>query len=49
MASGGEALNPEVVVWGQESFSKPFHDNWWQTETGGIKVTNFLSMDVSSR
>ena len=23
-----------------------FHDNWWQTETGGIMITNFLSMDV---
>ncbi len=46
MASVGEPLNPEVVVWGQEAFGKPFHDNWWQTETGGIMVTNFLCMDV---
>jgi len=46
MASVGEPLNPEVVVWGQDAFGKPFHDNWWQTETGGIMVTNFLCMDV---
>jgi acetyl-CoA synthetase len=24
----------------------PFHDNWWQTETGGIMIANFASMDV---
>jgi acetyl-CoA synthetase len=46
MASVGEPLNPEAVVWGVEAFGKPFHDNWWQTETGGIMVSNFLSMDV---
>jgi acetyl-CoA synthetase len=46
MASVGEPLNPEAVVWGVEAFGRPFHDNWWQTETGGIMITNFLSMDV---
>ena len=46
MASVGEPLNPEAVVWGVEAFGKPFHDNWWQTETGGIMITNFLAMDV---
>jgi acetyl-CoA synthetase len=46
LASVGEPLNPEAVVWGVEAFGKPFHDNWWQTETGGIMITNFLSMDV---
>jgi acetyl-CoA synthetase len=46
MASVGEPLNPEAVVWGVEAFGKPFHDNWWQTETGGIMISNFLSMDV---
>jgi acetyl-CoA synthetase len=24
----------------------PFHDNWWQTETGGIMLANFASLDV---
>ncbi|HZL54972.1 MAG TPA: acetate--CoA ligase [Solirubrobacteraceae bacterium] len=46
VASVGEPLNPEVVVWGQEAFGLPVHDNWWQTETGGIMVANFRSMDV---
>ena len=41
MASVGEPLNPEAVVWGQEAFGMPFHDNWWQTETGGIMIANY--------
>jgi acetyl-CoA synthetase len=46
LASVGEPLNPEAVVWGIEAFGKPFHDNWWQTETGGIMISNYLAMDV---
>ncbi len=46
MASVGEPLNPEAVVWSAEAFGKPFHDNWWQTETGGIMIANYASMDV---
>ncbi len=46
VASVGEPLNPEAVVWGVEAFGMPFHDNWWQTETGGIMIANYLSMDV---
>jgi acetyl-CoA synthetase len=46
MASVGEPLNPEAVVWGQEAFGMPFHDNWWQTETGGILIANYPAMDV---
>lgn len=46
MSSVGEPLNPEAVVWGQTVFGQPFHDNWWQTETGGIMIANFASMDV---
>jgi len=46
MASVGEPLNPEAVVWGAETFGKPFHDNWWQTETGGIMISNYAAMDV---
>ena len=46
LASVGEPLNPEAVVWGVETFGKPFHDNWWQTETGGIMIANYRSMDV---
>ena len=46
LASVGEPLNPEAVVWGQEAFGRPFHDNWWQTETGGIMIANYAAMDV---
>jgi acetyl-CoA synthetase len=46
LASVGEPLNPEAVVWGQEAFSRPFHDNWWQTETGGIMIANYAAMDI---
>jgi acetyl-CoA synthetase len=39
-ASVGEPLNPEAVRWGVEALGRPFHDNWWQTETGGIMIGN---------
>jgi acetyl-CoA synthetase len=45
-ASVGEPLNPEAVAWGVEALGRPFHDNWWQTETGGIMIANFAAMDV---
>jgi acetyl-CoA synthetase len=46
IASVGEPLNPEAVLWGREAFGLPIHDNWWQTETGGIMIANFVSMDI---
>ena len=46
VASVGEPLNPEAVVWGQEAFGRPVHDNWWQTETGGIMIANFAGVDI---
>ena len=46
VASVGEPLNPEAVVWGNEVFGMPIHDNWWQTETGGIMIANFIAEDV---
>jgi acetyl-CoA synthetase len=46
LASVGEPLNPEAVVWGVDAFGLPFHDNWWQTETGAIMVGNFSSVDI---
>ncbi len=45
-ASVGEPLNPEAVVWSREALGRPFHDNWWQTETGGIMIANFPAMDI---
>lgn len=46
IASVGEPLNPEGVIWGQEALGLPIHDNWWQTETGGIMIANYASMDI---
>ncbi len=46
IASVGEPLNPEAVVWGQEVLGLPIHDNWWQTETGGIMIANYASMEI---
>ena len=46
MASVGEPLNAEAVVWGMDAFGLPFHDTWWQTETGAIMVANYASCEV---
>ncbi len=46
IASVGEPLNPEAVWWGDEVFGLPIHDNWWQTETGGIMIANTAAFEV---
>jgi acetyl-CoA synthetase len=46
IASVGEPLNPEVVEWTLETFGLPAHDNWWQTETGGIMIFNFAACEI---
>jgi acetyl-CoA synthetase len=46
LASVGEPLNAECVIWGQQVFGLPFHDNWWQSETGGIMIGNTAEMDI---
>jgi acetyl-CoA synthetase len=46
IASVGEPLNPQAVTWGVEAFGLPIHDNWWQSETGGIMIANYASMDI---
>ncbi|MBF7731694.1 acetate--CoA ligase [Pseudomonas sp. N040] len=46
IASVGEPLNPEAVWWGQEVLGLPIHDNWWQTETGGIMLANTLALPI---
>jgi acetyl-CoA synthetase len=46
IASVGEPLNPEAVLWGEDTLGLPIHDNWWQTETGGIMIANFAAMDI---
>ncbi len=44
--SVGEPLNPEAVVWGKKVLGLPIHDNWWQTETGGIMIANYASQEI---
>ena len=46
VASVGEPLNPEAVWWGKEVLGLPIHDNWWQTETGGIMIANTAAFDI---
>jgi len=44
--SVGEPLNPEGVIWGEKHIGLPFHDNWWQTETGSILIANYPAMPI---
>ncbi len=46
VASVGEPLDPEAVVWAHRTFGVPVCDNWWQTETGGIMVANLRTEPV---
>lgn len=46
LGSVGEPLNPEAVVWSQKVFGIPFHDNWWQTETGSIIIANIPNLPI---
>jgi acetyl-CoA synthetase len=46
VASVGEPLNPEAVLWGKRALGLPIHDNWWQTETGGVMIANYAGMDI---
>ncbi len=46
LASVGEPLNAEAVVWSKEAYGLPFHDTYWQTETGCIVITNFPGMPI---
>jgi acetyl-CoA synthetase len=34
------------VIWGQDALGLPFHDNWWQTETGGIMIANYRAEPI---
>ena len=46
LASVGEPLNSEAVIWSEKVFGKPFYDTYWQTETGSIMISNFPGMKV---
>ena len=46
LASVGEPLNAEAVVWSEKAYGLPFLDTFWQTETGSIMISNFPGMKV---
>lgn len=46
IASVGEPLNPEAVIWGRDTLGLPIHDNWWQSETGGIMIANYPCTEI---
>lgn len=45
-ASVGEPLNPEVIHWVKDTLGIEMHDNWWQTETGGILISNYANFPI---
>ncbi|NIT37090.1 MAG: acetate--CoA ligase [candidate division Zixibacteria bacterium] len=46
LVSVGEPLNPEAVIWSEEVYGLPFHDSFWQTETGCIVISNYPGMRI---
>jgi acetyl-CoA synthetase len=46
LVSVGEPLNPEAVIWSEEVYGLPFHDSFWQTETGSIVISNYPGMKI---
>jgi acetyl-CoA synthetase len=46
LASVGEPLNSEAVIWSQKKLGRPFHDTFWQTETGSIMIANLPGMNI---
>ena len=46
LCSVGEPLNAEAVLWSQKAYGLPFHDTYWQTETGSIVITNMPGLAI---
>jgi len=46
LASVGEPLNAEAVVWSEKTYGLPFLDTFWQTETGSIMISNYPGMTI---
>jgi acetyl-CoA synthetase len=46
LISVGEPLAAEAVTWSERVFGKPFHDSYWQTETGSIMISNYPGMKI---
>jgi acetyl-CoA synthetase len=41
VATVGERLKPEAVLWGQRALHRTIQDTWWQTETGSIAIADY--------
>jgi acetyl-CoA synthetase len=46
LCSVGEPLNAEAVIWSKKVYGLPFHDTYWQTETGSIVISNYPGMEI---
>jgi acetyl-CoA synthetase len=46
LASVGEPLNAEAVIWSEKAYGLPFHDTFWQTETGAIMIANVPGLKI---
>lgn len=46
--SVGEPLNPEVLQWSRKVLNKEVYDTYFQTETGGIMITNRPQISIQS-
>jgi acetyl-CoA synthetase len=46
LASVGEPLNAEAVTWSEKVYGLPFHDTFWQTETGAMMICNYPGMKI---
>ncbi len=44
--SVGEPLNPEVITWSRATIGKDIYDTWFQTETGGIMISNRPGLEI---
>lgn len=44
--SVGEPLNPEVIHWSRRVLGQEIYDTWFQTETGGIMISNRPGLEV---
>lgn len=44
--SVGEPLNPEVITWARAIIGKDIYDSWFQTETGGIMISNRPGVEI---
>jgi acetyl-CoA synthetase len=44
--SVGEPLNPEVIHWARRTLGREIYDTWFQTETGGIMISNRPGLEV---